>query len=190
MGVNRQLEIKRLRFRYKKINETKLVGRLRCLCILLLIFIVVCLDNGQEAYKVLCRAQYSASIGGKNEPVEGVTISVFESGAKVQAPMAYVTDKNGQVYLSLIKGKTYSITVSYKGESKTVKLLYNGEAVLLISIDPKKPLIHNITFLAPKREETEGGWNLPVSIENLIWFFIGVMFALVSSTIYHWRKAK
>jgi len=184
------LEIKGLRFRYKKINKIKITERLRCLFILLMIFIVVCLDNGQEAYKVLCRAQFSASIGGKNEPVEGVSISIFESGAKIQAPMAYVTDKKGQVYLSLVKGKTYSITVSYKGESKTVKLPYNGEAVLLISIDPKKTIIHDITFLAPKKIETEGGGNLPVSIENLVWFFIGFMFALVSSTIYHWRKAK
>ena len=171
-------------------NKTKM-KRFKYLSVLLLISITVYFDNGQEACKVLCRAQYSASIGGRNEPIEGVSISISESGAKIQAPIAYITDKNGQVYLSLIKGKTYSITVSYKGESKTVKLPYNGEAVLLISIDPKKPLIHDISFLEPTQIETEGGRILTISIENLVWLFIGVMIALVSSTIYHhWRRIK
>jgi hypothetical protein len=140
---------------------------------------------------VLCRAQYSANIGGRNEGIENVLISIYEVGAEVQSPIAYVTDENGQVFLSLIKGKTYSITISYGGKSKTFKLPYNGEAVLLVSIDPKKSLIYDVSFLRPEPSEAEAGRKSLISIENLAYFSLGILLALTASIVYyHWRRIK
>ena len=49
-----------------------------------------------EEKSVLCRAQYSASIGGENEPIADVTITTEVVDAEIQAPIVYITDAYGQ----------------------------------------------------------------------------------------------
>ena len=107
--------------------------------------------NTQKECIVLCRAQYSASIGGTNEPIQNVSIRVSRVGTT--DPIVYITDEYGQVRIPFTVGETYDVTVVYKGAQKCVKLQYNGEATLSISIDIYKQCIDDIKFLKPQSLE-------------------------------------
>jgi len=140
----------------------------------------------EEKSKVLCYAQYSESVGGKNEGIEGVIISISEASDEAQTvPYVYFTNENGQVYLFLSKEKTYSISVVYEGKSgnvsKAVKLQYQSEPLLLISVDPNKPLIHDIVFLTlsnTRNTETINLWNV-------VYFGLGIVVGIASLLMGH-----
>lgn len=117
------------------------------LLIVVAVVLSLCAAN-QDTNEVLCRTQYSASIGGENEPVAGVNVTISGN--------TYITDDKGHVEIPLKSGKNYTITVSYKSVSKSTKLKYSGEDILLISIDPHEPKIHDIKFLQP---QPSGGEN-------------------------------
>jgi hypothetical protein len=135
----------------------------------------------QDKCKVLCYAQYSESIGGKNEGIEGVIVSISGVSEGVQmVPYVYFTDENGQAYLFLSKGKTYLISVVYEGENENVieavRLQYQGEPLLLISVDPSKPLIHDIVFLAPSNTQN----TQTINLLNVAWFGLGIIVGIAS----------
>jgi len=135
----------------------------------------------EEKCKVSCYALYSESVGGKNEGIEGVIISISEASEGAQTvPYVYFTDGNGQVYLFLSREKTYLISVVYEGKSgnvsKTVRLHYQGEPLLLISLDPNTPLIHDIVFLAlSSTQNTE-----TINLGNVTWFGLGIIAGVAS----------
>lgn len=140
---------------------------------------IVSAQNG-----VLCRAQYSASLGGRNEGLPNVSITTTLVGAKIQTPIVFITDEHGQTYIPFKSKEKYDITVVYKDVEKIVRLSYNGESVLLISIDPNKPFIGDIVFLQPQPSDEEN----VLTIGNLGWFALGAVVSFIIVTFYHrWR---
>ena len=105
---------------------------------------------------VLCRAQYSTSIGGRNEPIPNVGMLVSSA---TQDPTLYFTGKTGQVYIPLLVGETYDFKADYEGASKLATLTYKRESMLLISIDPNIPRIYEIALLQPRYAKL-GFWAL------------------------------
>jgi len=135
-----------------------------------------CAQNG-----VLCRAQYSASLGGRNEGLPDVSITTTLVGAEIQTTTVYITDEHGQTYIPFKTKEKYDITVVYNNVEKTVRLSYNGESILLISIDPKKPLIGDISFLHPQPSDKDKF----LTIENLGWLSLGVVVSFILMILYH-----
>lgn len=102
---------------------------------------------------VIVRSQYSASDGGSNQPVQGVSVDIDYVKPKPGniIPGEKITNKNGLATFNCMSaGTTYVVTVEYKGVSKSATLDYHGESFLFVSVNPYKPKIYDIEFVQPQ----------------------------------------
>jgi hypothetical protein len=123
---------------------SRTLGALIALVIILSTVAVV----GAASSEVLVRAQYSASIGGKNEPIEGVAVGYTAIGTLSEK--VATTNQYGQCYAELTSGTTYAFSVTYKEKTKKFSVQYKGESVLLIHVDPIKGEVVGMEFQTPK----------------------------------------
>jgi hypothetical protein len=124
---------------------------------------------------VLVRAQYSTTIGGKNEPIKGVIINYRSDSSSGTA----TTDDYGHCYIQLLPGLTYTFDVTYKERTKTFYVKYMGESVLFIHIDPTKGEIVGMDFLTPQPITTQTTTSQTAATQvNTVLAMVGIMVAI------------
>ena len=140
--------------------------------------------GGEDLVPVLVRAQYSASIGGHNEPIGGVVIEYRKTGS--QTPLIAETNEEGVCYIALERETLYEFSVEYGDQRRSFTLEYTNQTVLLISIDLSGGDIVDCVFLTAK--PSSRGYKDPgittilgftLHLSHVVSFIMGLLSSLI-----------
>jgi len=126
--------------------------------------------SNEELRVVLVRAQYSASIGGQNEPVPNVRVEYGKSGSN--EIFVAITNEYGCSYIALERGQTYVFKIQYEESQKEFRLEYDNQSTLLIRVDVNEKSIVDCAFLSAR--PSSGSYD-PASFSSLTFYLSHVI---------------
>ena len=144
----------------------------------------------QDLSSLLVRAQYSASIGGHNEPIRGVITDYKTYGSNEW--FSVTTNENGQAYIALEPSFTYELKIQYDSSQDQFLLEYGDQDTLMISIDINNKNIVDCRFISAHQSinfdpPLFSFLNFTLHLSHFISFLLGLILSII---FIYWRINK